>query len=160
MTHTVQTDIELVKLVVRGHSPTEPEARIRLAVLVASGLILPGGINRVPADHINTLNAYTIGPLSPPDLSARMKRQDPEREAHTRLVSRIIRLITAAGGKITHSKLANATKAKRLALTDALTAAGVIIEVSQPTRGRPRITYHLPMPENAPSAPAEASTPI
>lgn len=141
MTHTLQSDIELVKRVVRGGGlPNDSE---RVAVLIASGLVLPGGINRVPADHIATLNAYTIGVLSPPELSARMKRQDPEREKHTRLVARIIRLITKAGGEIAHSKLINAVKADRDEFAKALEDAGVVAEVVHPHRGRPKTIYKL-----------------
>lgn len=143
MTHTIQTDIDLVRRVVRGEGVDSPEDRERLAVLVASGLVLPGGVNRVPVEHINTLNTYTVGTLAQATLPARMKRQDPTREKHTRTVAKIIRLIQAAGGEIGHSKLINAVKVSRHEFAKALTDAGVVIEVTQPKRGRPRTTYRL-----------------
>ena len=143
MDHTIQTDIDLVKRIVRGEGAQSPEERERLAVLVASGLVLPGGVNRVPVDRISALNVYTVGTLAPAELPARMKRQDPAREKHTRTVAKIIRLIQAAAGEIGHSKLINAVKVSRDEFAKALADAGVVIEVTQPKRGRPRTTYRL-----------------
>lgn len=127
--HTLETDIKLVKRIAQGYGAQTTEERERLAVLVASGLVLPGGVNRVPVEHIEALNASITGA--------------PPCDKHSRLVARIIRLIGKAGGEIAHSKLINAVKVPRAELDKALTAAGVIAKTTQPERGRPKTTYRL-----------------